>query len=277
MLASPKKALAMISSSFSMYVCVQYDRLQQHGYHALLSVCVQTCLLITILGLAHGKCGRHGRRMALGGRAGHLPSRFKEHSTSSGRRARSSPLGNDDDNWALVSDDSSLLGVAGMVAEWLSLGERLGFQSVSRIISFQLKLQLARGVLDSLDEDKWTSLGNEWERYCYEAQESSVVFPHDVRKSLRLIWGSALSFRTIACASKRVAVIFATLRTQYLEKSYTNQISALPMADHIPALANSCVVSNAVNEQKQKHPPPASNSHPPFCAAAPSNRALPTP
>ena len=190
-------------------VCNQYDRLQQHGYHALLSVCVQTCLLITILGLAHGKSGRHGRRMALGGRAGHLPSRFKEHSTSSGRRARSSPLGNDDDNWALVSDDSSLLGVAGMVGEWLSLGERLGFQSVYRIISFQLKLQLARGVLDSLDEDKWTSLGNEWERYCYEAQESAVVFPHDVRKSLRLIWGSALSFRTIACASKRVAVIFA--------------------------------------------------------------------
>ena len=121
-------------------------------------------------------------------------SRFKEHCTSSGRRARSSPLGNDDDNWALVSDDSSLLGVAGMVAEWLSLGERLGFQSVSRIISFQLKLQLARGVLDSLDEDKWTSLGNEWERYCYEAQESAVVFPHDVRKSLRLI--RALHFRS---------------------------------------------------------------------------------
>ena len=51
----------------------------------------------------------------------------------------------ENDNWAMVSDDSeyfqasSLLGVAGMVAEWLSLGERLGFQFVSRIISFQLK------------------------------------------------------------------------------------------------------------------------------------------
>ena len=78
----------------------------------------------------------------------------------------------------------------------------------------------------------------------------------DVHKSLpRLIRDSAHTFRTIACASKQVAVIFAKLRIQYLEKLYTNQISASPIADHLQALANSCFVSVAVNEQKQKHPP----------------------
>ena len=69
----------------------------------------------------------------------------------------------EDDNWALVSDDSekyhcerrnvspvlSLVAVAGMVAEWLSLDERLIFQFVSQIISLQLKLELGRGVWDS--------------------------------------------------------------------------------------------------------------------------------
>ena len=70
---------------------------------------------------------------------------------------------------------SILLGVAGMVAEWLSLAERLGFQSVSRIFSFELKL----GVLESLEEDTWTLLGNVLEQYCYDAQGSAVVFSQD--------------------------------------------------------------------------------------------------
>ena len=78
----------------------------------------------------------------------------------------------EDDNWALVSDDSehypvsSLVGVAGMVAEWLWLYERLIFQQVSQIISFQFKMELGRGVWDSLDADTWTLLSSEWEQYC---------------------------------------------------------------------------------------------------------------
>ena len=88
-------------------------------------------------------------------KSAHLPSHLQEYCTSSGRTARPQNWENEDDNLALVSEDSEyypasfLLGVARMVAEWLSLAERLSFQSVSRIISFQLKLELARGVLDS--------------------------------------------------------------------------------------------------------------------------------
>ena len=60
-----------------------------------------------------------------------------------------------DDNYALVSDSSdypptsSLLDVAGIFAEWLSLAERLNFQSVSHIVSFQLRVEFARLVLDN--------------------------------------------------------------------------------------------------------------------------------
>ena len=109
------------------FALVQYDRLQRHGYHALLSVCVQACLL-------------------------------------------------------------------------------------RRIISFQLKLELARGVLDPLEEDVWTSPrnGNDIATKCKAARLSFLKT--DVRKSpMRPIWDNALSFRTIACASKQVAVIHVKL------------------------------------------------------------------
>ena len=67
----------------------------------------------------------------------------------------------ENDNGALLSDESeqyhyetrgnaspaaSMVGVAGMVAEWLSLDERLIFQSVSQDTSLQLEEELERGV-----------------------------------------------------------------------------------------------------------------------------------
>ena len=73
----------------------------------------------------------------------------------------------EDDKWALVSDESeqyhyetrenaspasSTVGVAGMVAEWKSLDERLIFQSVSWIISLQLEEVLELGVWE---DDTW--------------------------------------------------------------------------------------------------------------------------
>ena len=43
--------------------------------------------------------------------------------------------------------ESSMVGVARMVAEWLSLDERLIFQSVSQDISLHLREELERGIV----------------------------------------------------------------------------------------------------------------------------------
>ena len=71
---------------------------------------------------------------------------------------------------------SSFLGVAGMVAEWLTTGERFSFQLVSRTVAFKLEVELGRSIWDSLEEEMWTSLSDEWERYCYDDQNNMVVF-----------------------------------------------------------------------------------------------------
>ena len=70
----------------------------------------------------------------------------------------------------MVSDSSdylsasSLLDVVGVVAEWLSLAERLNLPSVSHIVLFLFKVEIARYVGD-----------NSRVRYCYEARYSAVV------------------------------------------------------------------------------------------------------
>ena len=109
---------------------------------------------------------------------------------------------------ALVSDDSeqyhyetrrnafpasSMVGVAGLVAEWLSLGERVIFQSVSQIISFQIELELGREVWDSLEDDSWTLLGkNENSIDAKHRVTLSPILKADVHKSLlELIWSDA--------------------------------------------------------------------------------------
>ena len=53
--------------------------------------------------------------------------------------------------------------VAGMVAEWFSLHERLIFQSVSKNISLQLEEELEREVWHSLEADSWALLSGDWE------------------------------------------------------------------------------------------------------------------
>ena len=142
----------MVPSSLTARVCAQQDRSRRHGYHALFSVCVPTCLLLTIPGLVHGSCGRCGRRVALAGRAGHPPVRLKGTLHFIRKKASNAnfwdPL--QDDNCAMEHyPASSTVGVARMVAEWLSLDDRLIFQSVSQIISFQLEMELGRRVWDS--------------------------------------------------------------------------------------------------------------------------------
>ena len=62
-----------------------------------------------------------------------------------------------------------------MVAEWLSLGERLTLQSVSKDISCQLEHELERGVWDSLKNDSWAFLSNEWDQYCWETQRNAFA------------------------------------------------------------------------------------------------------
>ena len=70
-----------------------------------------------------------------------------------------------------------MVGVAELVADWLSLDERLIFQSVSQITSFQLKMELGRGVWDTLEADAWTVLSCEWEQYHCEIQGNQFAFP----------------------------------------------------------------------------------------------------
>ena len=48
--------------------------------------------------------------------------------------------------------------VAGMVADWFSLHERLIFQSVSKKISLQLEEKLERDAWNSLEADSWSLL-----------------------------------------------------------------------------------------------------------------------
>ena len=69
-----------------------------------------------------------------------------------------------------------MVGVAGVVAEWLSLDERLIFQQVSQIISCQLKMQLGRGAWDTLEADGWT----------FAQQRMGTALPRDARKRVRL-------------------------------------------------------------------------------------------
>ena len=57
-----------------------------------------------------------------------------------------------------ASPTSSIDGVGGMVAEWLSLGGRPTLQSVSKEISCQLEYELERGVWDTLEDDVWRVL-----------------------------------------------------------------------------------------------------------------------
>ena len=98
--------------------------------------------------------------MALAGRVGHHPVCLREHCTlvEGGFDRKLWDLF-EDDNLALVSDDSeccpasSMVGVARMVAGRLSLDERLTFQQVSLIISLLLKMELGRGVWNSLEAD----------------------------------------------------------------------------------------------------------------------------
>ena len=97
--------------------------------------------------------------------------------------------------------------------------------------------------------------------------------------------GHTLSFRTIACASKRVAVILANLRIQYLENSYTNELSA-PNGTPSPG-SRALVVCFCCTTTEAETPASSPFSHlvdterveefTRFCAAVSSIRALPTP
>ena len=61
--------------------------------------------------------------------------------------------------------------VAGMVAEWFSMHERLIFQSVSKNISLQLEEEFKREVWKSLEADGGALLNSEWEQYRYVLQD----------------------------------------------------------------------------------------------------------
>ena len=71
---------------------------------------------------------------------------------------------------------SSMDRVAGMVAEWFSLHERLIFQSVSKNISLQLEEELEGEVWDSFKADSWALLSSEWEQYCYNLEGNAFGF-----------------------------------------------------------------------------------------------------
>ena len=76
--------------------------------------------------------------------------------------------------WSATNRNSittrGMVGVAGMVAEWLSLDERLIFHSVSlRSFHFSSRRSSSVGFWVSLQDDICALLGNERERYCYEA------------------------------------------------------------------------------------------------------------
>ena len=102
-----------------------------------------------------------------------------------------------------------MVGVAGMVAEWLSLDERLIFQQVSQIIAFQRKMELGRAVWDPLEADTWTLLSSEFEQYYYEIQGNAFAFPEG--------WCSQDPFVAHAVALRpapRLLLPSLTLRTQ---------------------------------------------------------------
>ena len=66
--------------------------------------------------------------------------------------------------------------VAGMLAEWFSLHERLISQSVSKNISLQLEEELQCEVWDSLEAERWALLSSRMERYCYDIQGNAFDF-----------------------------------------------------------------------------------------------------
>ena len=66
--------------------------------------------------------------------------------------------------------------VAGLVADWFSLRERLIFQSVFKNISLRLEGELEREVWNSLEADSWALLSSKWEQYCYEIQGNAFAF-----------------------------------------------------------------------------------------------------
>ena len=140
--------------------------------HCSVSV-VGRVLLLTISGLVHGWAGQYGCRVALAGRTGPSfspPQRTNHFSWRRGSNAKcEDPL--EDDKWGLLSDESgqcyyevrgsaspasSMVDVAGMMAEWLSL-------SVS---SFSLSHKTLH-----------FSSERAREQYCYEAQGSAFTFP----------------------------------------------------------------------------------------------------
>ena len=96
---------------------------------------------------------------------------------------------------------SSLRGVAGMVAEWLSLAERLVFQSVSHTISFQIEVELARGVWDSRARKLDFARQRMGTVLLRSTRKRGCLFlKTNVHKSLPgLIWDNAYTFRTVTC------------------------------------------------------------------------------
>ena len=72
--------------------------------------------------------------------------------------------------------------VAGMVADWFSLHERLIFQSVIQSVSENKRNQFSwrrcpsEQVWDSLEADSWALLRSEWEQYCWEIQGNAFAF-----------------------------------------------------------------------------------------------------
>ena len=102
---------------------------------------------------------------------------------------------------------SSVDRVAGLVAGWLSLHERLTFRSVSRNISLQLEEELKREVWDPIEADGGPLLGTEWEPYCYEIQRNAVAFCcDDIHKILLLLM---LGFCGVVVPIRRTTVVYA--------------------------------------------------------------------
>ena len=92
----------------------------------------------------------------------------------------------------------------------------------------------------------------------YEAQASAIVFSEDrcSQEPIKADLGHTLSFRTVACASKRVAVIFAILRIQY-PKNRTLMYSRVLQRQTISRLSHNRALPLLQEQQMQIHPPPA--------------------
>ena len=97
--------------------------------------------------------------------------------------------------------------VAGMLAEWFSLHERLISQSVSKNISLQLEEELQCEVWDSLEAERGALLSSEWSDIATTYKETRSTLPKaDVHKILLLL---ILGFYGVVVLIRKTIKVYA--------------------------------------------------------------------